>query len=164
MCEVVAKPRSFRHSLAVSFARGSFDTPPSAPFAAETLRVSDLPDPVVNALCWPSDSVRLAQVLVNLLNNAAKYTGTGGQIWFTPQLQHDSTVSRQPMVSIHVRDTGIGIPQELLPHVFEIFVQGQQTAAHMHHRSGHWPHLGAQPRRNARRNHRSPQQWRRRGK
>jgi PAS domain S-box-containing protein len=66
------------------------------------------------------DSARMAQVLSNLLNNAAKYTDEGGAISLTAEQSGHEVV-------IHVRDNGIGIPPELLPHVFEIFTQADQT-------------------------------------
>ena len=62
------------------------------------------------------DRVRLAQVVSNLLNNAAKYTERGGAVALA--------VGRDDgHVSVHVRDTGIGIPAEVLPNVFELFTQ-----------------------------------------
>ena len=62
------------------------------------------------------DPVRLTQVVSNLLNNSAKYTDAGGQIWLT--------VAREgSAVAISVRDTGAGIPPEMLPQVFELFTQ-----------------------------------------
>jgi len=63
-----------------------------------------------------ADSTRLAQVFVNLLNNAAKYTPANGRIILT-------AVTEGSDVCISVRDTGIGIPQEMLPLVFELFTQ-----------------------------------------
>jgi signal transduction histidine kinase len=63
-----------------------------------------------------ADRVRLAQVLSNLLNNAAKYTEPGGKVF----LVAEQTGSE---ATIRVRDTGIGIPPELLPRVFELFTQ-----------------------------------------
>lgn len=66
------------------------------------------------------DAIRLAQVLTNLLHNAAKYTDRGGQIWFTLRQQdHEAVFS--------VRDTGIGIPKSLLPHVFDLFIQADRS-------------------------------------
>jgi CheY-like chemotaxis protein len=67
-----------------------------------------------------ADSVRLAQVFSNLLNNAAKYTEHGGTIWLTAEQQPGSKVR------ISVCDTGIGIPTELLPRIFDIFMQVDQ--------------------------------------
>ncbi len=63
-----------------------------------------------------ADPTRLAQVLLNLLNNAAKYTEQGGHIWLTGEQQGNQ-------VLIRVKDTGIGIPPEMLPHIFEMFAQ-----------------------------------------
>ncbi|HKV08406.1 MAG TPA: ATP-binding protein [Thermoanaerobaculia bacterium] len=63
-----------------------------------------------------ADLTRLAQVFTNLLNNSTKYTETGGHIWVTVETQgHEAVVS--------VRDTGIGITTEHLPHLFEMFSQ-----------------------------------------
>jgi PAS domain S-box-containing protein len=63
-----------------------------------------------------ADLPRLAQVLANLLNNAAKYTEEGGHIWLTVEAQEGE-------VLLKVRDTGIGIPADYLPHVFDLFSQ-----------------------------------------
>ena len=62
------------------------------------------------------DLVRLAQVISNLLNNAAKYTERSGRIWLTAARKGSDVV-------IKVRDTGIGIPAEVLPQIFEMFTQ-----------------------------------------
>jgi CheY-like chemotaxis protein len=66
------------------------------------------------------DPARLAQVLSNLLNNAAKYTDEGGQISLTAE-QMDKDVI------IRVRDTGIGIAPDLLPKIFDLFTQADRT-------------------------------------
>jgi PAS domain S-box-containing protein len=63
-----------------------------------------------------ADLTRLAQVLQNLLNNAAKYTPDGGRISLTAQA--DSQV-----VTVSVKDNGMGIPPEMLPTIFEMFTQ-----------------------------------------
>jgi signal transduction histidine kinase len=63
-----------------------------------------------------ADPIRLAQVISNLLNNAAKYTERGGHIWLTAERQGSEAV-------VTVRDTGIGIPAEMLPRIFEMFMQ-----------------------------------------
>jgi PAS domain S-box-containing protein len=67
-------------------------------------------------LTLEADAVRLTQVIANLLNNAAKYTDAGGQIWLTVRRDGES-------VAISVRDTGTGIPAEMLPYVFDLFTQ-----------------------------------------
>jgi signal transduction histidine kinase len=66
-----------------------------------------------------ADPHRLAQVVGNLLTNAAKYTPHGGAI-------HIAAHSYDSKIIILVRDTGIGIDPKLLPHVFDLFVQGGQ--------------------------------------
>jgi PAS domain S-box-containing protein len=63
-----------------------------------------------------ADPIRLAQVFSNLLTNAAKYTEKGGHIWLTAERQDSELV-------VSVRDTGIGIAAEHLPHLFEMFSQ-----------------------------------------
>lgn len=66
------------------------------------------------------DHARLSQVFANLLNNAAKYTPQGGAIWLTAHATSDRVV-------VQVRDTGIGISAEMLPRVFELFSQADQS-------------------------------------
>jgi len=67
-----------------------------------------------------ADPVRMEQVIVNLLNNAAKYTEDGGRIWLRLR-----TVGGEAVVS--VSDTGPGIPPDLLPRVFELFSQAERS-------------------------------------
>lgn len=67
-----------------------------------------------------ADLTRLAQVFWNLLNNSAKYTEPGGHISLTAELLANEIV-------VTVRDTGIGIPRELQPRLFELFSQLDQT-------------------------------------
>ncbi|HSK75105.1 MAG TPA: ATP-binding protein [Thermoanaerobaculia bacterium] len=69
-----------------------------------------------------ADPTRLEQVISNLLNNAAKYTMPGGQIWVTARLEPGEAV-------IEVRDTGIGVPPDVLERVFEPFVQSDGSLA-----------------------------------
>ena len=68
------------------------------------------------------DRVRMAQVFANLLNNAAKYTPPGGRIAISA-----GRIGAE--VIVEVEDTGIGISAELLPRVFDLFVQERQTLA-----------------------------------
>jgi two-component system CheB/CheR fusion protein len=67
-----------------------------------------------------ADPLRLTQVLVNLLNNAAKFTPKNGYI----ELACRMMVNNPQQVEISVRDNGIGMSPELLGHVFELFTQG----------------------------------------
>ena len=62
------------------------------------------------------DRTRLAQVLSNLLNNAAKYTEPGGRVWLSLQAEGHEAVLR-------VRDTGIGLDPHALSTIFDMFVQ-----------------------------------------
>jgi PAS domain S-box-containing protein len=82
------------------------------------LTVSLSPQPI-----WLyADAARLEQVVVNLLNNAAKYTDEGGHIWLTVEQEDDACVLR-------VRDTGIGITPELMPRIFDLFTQAARSLA-----------------------------------
>jgi signal transduction histidine kinase/DNA-binding response OmpR family regulator len=67
-----------------------------------------------------ADPERLAQIVSNLLTNAAKYTPPGGQIRVSAALDGDDVVLR-------VRDTGMGIDAEMLPRVFDLFTQDRQA-------------------------------------
>jgi signal transduction histidine kinase len=68
-----------------------------------------------------ADASRLEQVFVNLLLNAAKYTEAGGEVGVTVEQE-----AREATVRIH--DTGIGIASDVLPHVFDLFVQADPSA------------------------------------
>jgi PAS domain S-box-containing protein len=82
----------------------------------QELTVSLPPDPI-----WlHADISRLAQVVTNLLNNAAKYTDQGGHIWLSVHQEGDQAILR-------VRDTGLGIAPALLPHVFDLFTQAERS-------------------------------------
>jgi signal transduction histidine kinase len=71
----------------------------------------DLPE---EPILIEADANRLAQVFSSLLSNAAKYTERGGEI--------SLTVRREgPEAVVSVRDTGVGIPADQLPHIFEMF-------------------------------------------
>jgi signal transduction histidine kinase len=74
-------------------------------------------------LIVPGDGARLTQVIGNLLHNAVKYTGEEGEI--TLSLSCSATHAQ-----ICVRDNGVGIPEEALPHIFDLFVQvpGERTS------------------------------------
>jgi PAS domain S-box-containing protein len=94
-----------------------------------------------------ADSTRLEQVVANLLNNAAKYTEPEGRIWLTVEVEEagsgtedggqrteealsppPSSVPRPPSsIRIRVGDTGMGIPPEVLPRIFDLFVQAERS-------------------------------------
>jgi PAS domain S-box-containing protein len=76
-----------------------------------------------------ADATRLEQVLVNLLGNACKYSGEDSHIWLSAERVEGA---ERPKVAIRVRDDGIGITPELLPHIFDLFVQGSRTLDRAH--------------------------------
>jgi len=85
---------------------------PLAEAAHQDLAVSLPEEPIsVNG-----DSVRLAQVLENVLHNGTKYTPAGGHIAVTASSTRDEVI-------VSIKDDGIGIPGEALPTIFELFVQ-----------------------------------------
>jgi len=86
----------------------------------QTLTLS-LPDKPINL---NGDATRLAQVVNNLLSNAIKYTPEGGAIAVT--VAHEVSHGGE-FALLEVRDNGIGIDAELLPHVFELFEQGKRA-------------------------------------
>ena len=81
---------------------------------------------------WPTDTavvdgdrVRLAQVVSNLLINAAKYTPSGGRIELNCVCERNEVVLR-------IRDNGIGIPGEMLPRIFNMFTQVDSSKTRSH--------------------------------
>jgi PAS domain S-box-containing protein len=86
--------------------------------ARQQILTVDIPE----TLGVQADPVRLEQIVANLLTNAAKYTGPGGQIWLSAAREGESII-------IKVRDTGIGIEPDQLPHIFELFAQGHHSLA-----------------------------------
>jgi signal transduction histidine kinase len=85
------------------------------------------------SLLLDGDQVRLAQVVGNLLTNAAKYTDQNGRIWLTAERDGENAVLR-------VRDNGIGIASHMLPRIFELFVQVAPRPV-----SGPWGSADAHP-------------------
>ncbi len=68
------------------------------------------------------DSTRLEQVVVNLVNNAAKYTDEAGHIWLSLQQEENEAV-------LQVRDSGVGIAPDLMPRIFDLFTQAERSLA-----------------------------------
>ena len=95
---------------------------PALEAARHTLTVS-LPD---ESIVINGDSVRLAQVIVNLLNNAIKFTPPGGHIWLIAE-RTGEVPERPDHVRIRVRDTGIGVAPEVRDQVFDMFMQGDRS-------------------------------------
>ncbi|HJQ81172.1 MAG TPA: PAS domain S-box protein [Lacipirellulaceae bacterium] len=103
--------------LASVIARGVETAMPLIEVQGHELSVAVPPD----SLMLDADPVRLAQVIGNLLTNAAKYTEANGRIWLSAE-RNDGHVS------LHIRDNGIGIAPDMLPHVFDLFVQLDEAA------------------------------------
>ena len=99
-----------------------------------------------------ADPTRLAQILLNLLNNAAKYTEPGGDIRL-------DVVRKDNDVIIRVRDNGVGIRADMLPRIFDMFAQAGRIHRAGAGRAGHRSHAGETTRVNARRDGRSDQRW-----
>ncbi|NTX05640.1 response regulator [Myxococcus sp. CA040A] len=79
-----------------------------------------LPD---SPLWLTGDATRLEQIFTNLLDNAAKYTDTGH---ITLRVEHEG-VNGSARAVVRVRDTGIGIPQDVLPRIFDLFAQADTS-------------------------------------
>jgi signal transduction histidine kinase len=79
-----------------------------------------------------ADAGRLAQVLSNVVGNAMKYTPDGGRIQLLMQLREavDQDNALREQAWIRVKDSGVGIPAESLPHVFDMFTQSGPGAVH----------------------------------
>src|SRR5436309_3108215 len=110
--------RRERVELAAVIARAVETVQPLIDSQRHRLSVSVPPE----SLPLHADPVRLAQVVGNLLTNAAKYTEPGGHIRLTAERDGGTAVLR-------VKDSGIGIAADMLPRVFELFVQVDQAAA-----------------------------------
>ena len=82
----------------------------------------ELPD---EPLWVNGDMTRLSQVVDNLVNNAAKYTGEGG--WIRVRVHPRRDNGGFPQVAIRVQDNGIGISSATQPHIFELFTQGERA-------------------------------------
>ncbi len=107
-----------RVSLASIILRAVETTRPAFDLRHHDLRISLPPaDAEIEA-----DPIRMSQVFGNLLLNAAKYTSEGGQISLTSTREGSWTVVR-------IKDSGVGMPPDLLSRVFDLFIQGDRSLA-----------------------------------
>jgi signal transduction histidine kinase len=113
--------RRTRLDLAEAIARGREIAHPLLDLRRHRLQVALPAEPVV----VDGDLVRLAQVVANLLTNAAKYSVDPARIWVTLAREGGEAVLR-------VRDEGVGMAPELVPRVFDLFVQGDSPLARTH--------------------------------
>jgi signal transduction histidine kinase/DNA-binding response OmpR family regulator len=112
--KVVVKPE--RLSLASLIERSAESTLPKMESRGQQLRIQLPEEPVV----LEGDPVRLAQVLSNLINNAAKFSPPDAQIELSADYEDG-------VVAITVRDQGTGIDPAFLPHIFDLFAQADQS-------------------------------------
>jgi PAS domain S-box-containing protein len=105
------------HVEVATILRSAIETSSPLIAAAGHELTTSLPD---ERLTLEADPIRLAQVVANLLNNAAKYTERGGRIRLQARREANEAV-------LSVTDTGMGIPPEMLGRVFEMFSQVDRT-------------------------------------
>jgi two-component system, chemotaxis family, CheB/CheR fusion protein len=91
-----------------------------APLAEARKQKLEVSLPAQETVLVQGDLARLAQVLENLLNNAVKYTDQGGSISLSMEADDH-------WVRLRVRDTGIGMDSEFVPHLFELFTQAPRS-------------------------------------
>jgi PAS domain S-box-containing protein len=108
--------RKVRSELAAILKSAVETSRPLIDSGGHELTISLDPEPVF----VDADVTRLTQVFANLLNNAAKYSDPGGRIWLTAERQGSDVV-------VSVKDAGIGIPPDMLPKIFEMFTQVDQS-------------------------------------
>src|SRR5207245_6445626 len=102
--------------VAAAVARGIETAQPAIDARGQQLLTSLPPGPLV----LEADPTRLAQIVGNLLSNAAKFSSRAGRIWLTLEREGEAAV-------LKVKDEGNGIPRELLPRIFDLFVQEDRS-------------------------------------
>jgi signal transduction histidine kinase len=113
--------RKERVELAAVVASAVETSRPLIEAAGHELTLTLPPEPIP----LDADLTRLAQVFSNLLNNAATYTEQGGHVWLTAERHGGEVV-------VKVRDTGLGIPAEMLSKIFEMFMQIDRSLERSH--------------------------------
>ncbi|HEY9856119.1 MAG TPA: ATP-binding protein [Stenomitos sp.] len=97
------------------------------PYAADKHLVVDLPDEL--PMIWASPETTYSQVLMNLAINALKFTEPGGEVRLAARVEGETMV-------YEVRDTGVGIPAEALPRIFDRFYQVDSSSTRRYDGSG----------------------------
>ena len=80
------------------------------------------------------DAMKLQQVMINILSNAVKFTPEGGAVRFT--LEEGARYDRKATLKLIISDTGIGMSEEYLPHIFEAFSQEDSSASNQYGSTG----------------------------
>ena len=80
------------------------------------------------------DAMKLKQVMINILSNAVKFTPEGGAVRFT--LEEGARYDRKATLKLIISDTGIGMSEEYLPHIFEAFSQEDSSASNQYGSTG----------------------------
>jgi PAS domain S-box-containing protein len=107
--------RKERLDLAVAVRHALETAQPAIAAGGHELSCDLPPEPLI----LDADPIRVAQAISNLLHNSAKYTEPGGRISITAARENGEAVVR-------VRDTGVGIAADMLPRIFDLFVQGER--------------------------------------
>ena len=80
------------------------------------------------------DGMKLRQVLINIIGNAVKFTPPGGKVEL--DIKRESSFGGQTMLSFKISDTGIGMSEEFLPHIFDTFAQEDSSTTNKYGSSG----------------------------
>jgi two-component system phosphate regulon sensor histidine kinase PhoR len=116
-------PMEMRQTRAQDIITSSVDRLRMQAERARLKLIIDLPEdlPEISA-----DPARLEQVMVNLLHNAIKFTPPGGEICIRARTTVDES-TQKPVLIFSVQDTGVGIPADMLPRIFERFYKGDRA-------------------------------------
>ena len=113
----------------VSLADISYDVVQSLSFLAKTKGVTiTVEHPENDALLVNADLPKLERVLINLIDNAVRHCGEGDQIKVCLQREKTGLGTNKSAVSIQIKDTGLGIPKEDLPHIFDAYYRARNSA------------------------------------
>lgn len=93
--------------------------------AAKNVEFECIADPMLDD-CYIGDAMKLQQVLINILSNAIKFTGEGGKVTFSAEQRNRN--KKDASLRFIVNDTGVGMSEDFLPHIFEPFSQESDGA------------------------------------